>query len=178
MPNDRLDILPYVYDNGSWSATDSFIKNLFIGAYKAGYHETVFCEAPFQDPSAFVNYLQGPRAAGYILFWDGEVCCMIWLDTFGKRSAELHYFPVDPQKFRDPVKVAKGFTEFAFNLKAGDGETPIFDVLTGKTLEDNIKARVLLRAAGWKEAGLIPQGIFSQIKGESVPAVISYITRR
>lgn len=174
----RLEIVPYVYNDGSWNFSDRFIESLFVRAYQEGFGETVFCDGMFSLPSEFRRHLQSPGVAGYLLFWDGQVCSMNWLDTFSARAAVSHYFPLDTAGFRNPVKIGRAFLDFVFSLKMpSDKTTYCLDMLTGLTLVSNIAARKFLKLTGWKEGCILPCGIYHKKEGKSGPAVLSYVTR-
>lgn len=142
----------------------------------SGAVEQVFYGGQAWDEDSFVDYVRDQEAFCPVL-WDGKFAGFMWLTDVQAKSANVHFASFSwkmPASAR--VKAGRHATAEILRMKNDKGEY-IFDVLKGSTPVDNELACKYIYMVGAVPVGEIPYGEWSAVKGESVPAMVSYITR-
>lgn len=162
---------------GFWNIPDDDIEGLFRRMRDEGKDRWAFPGEDEPDsPERFRAVFQTGLDSLYLIERDsGELMGFMWLNRFEHRLARIHFCSFDGFSIAEKIEAAETASDYILWLK--DGEGFLFDVLEGRIAESNRAAQMLVSAAGFVKAGIIPFGMYNRIKKKSEPAVIFYKNR-
>jgi len=173
-------LIPYEAFDGIPTFTDSFIMGLYNQMYQEGTADRVFIDGSVLNAEGFLNMAKFGSMKLFVIYGEdnseNSPDGVFWLNNFQAMSAQLHFCFFKKSWGRKALEHSKYCVNASVNMKNALGE-PMFDLIHGSTPADNVLALRLVKLSGMTILGEMPCGVWNHKKQESVPAIISYITR-
>lgn len=130
-----------------------------------------------QDKWGFSGMCHQADTHIWFSYYEGEPAGFFWLNGFTPKTAHVHqcFFKVAWGKFT--VEASRLTTDLILHAGYPDTGEHMLDALIGLTPADNKLAIRLLKKAGFKVVGTVPNGIYKADEKKSYPAVLSAKTR-
>lgn len=172
-----MTIIPYTELDGIRTFNDTVIKDLYRRMVEEGTAKRVFFDGSVSNEEAFLNmFKHNPENHLFVIKTDGEPAAIAWLNGVRNYTATAHFCLFKRVWGKKGIEVGKRAIQFFLNMKDWDGRY-YHDVITGLTPSCNRLAVRWIQKIGMKILGEIPNVIWDAENQESVPGVISYITR-
>lgn len=170
-------VVPYCEFDGVRTYKDSFIMELYDKMVEEGTADTVFSGSGIDSPKSFLAMAKGrpDEVLFYLLFVDGEVGGIAWLNRFQYRWAQFHFCTFKRIWGRETIGLAKHTLERLLTL-GGEGNY-LFDMFVGIMPSRNSVGLAYVQKCGGVVSGTLPYGVFNQTTGESEEATIITLTR-
>lgn len=168
-------IVPYLLNDGIPNFRDSEIKGFYDRMVREGTADKVFYDGTVKSADDFLRMMRGRGNALYVVFEQAEPWGFCWLNHFKMKSARIHFCAFRPAWGR-AHEYARGSMSQLINLRLADGSY-WHDVFCGYTPETNKLAIRMLKQAGMKIVGTIPNKLWIASEKRTVGAVVSYFSR-
>ena len=173
-----LQILPYVQVDGQWSVSDTYLKSLWQKMEEQNLVQKVFYAGEIKDEQGWINLCKNPRNILHlVLDEENEAVSVIWLNGLQMSFAFAHFVCFKKIWGKRTKEVADESFKHWFSFKKKD-DTPLFDVIIGKTPDANISAINFIKRIGMNVIGTIPNIAYDIYLGKKMGLVISYIERK
>lgn len=175
-------IAPYfLTSSGSWNFTDSFIESLFDRIQSEGKVNTVFMAGDVKSSTQFREAMQNGENCLYVVERKNNLpipllCGVMWLNRLEAKMARIHFCGFKGIPLSNMIDTATIATNELLDQK--DDKGYLLDVLVGYIASKNKAAIMLVRAAGFKVSGKIPNAAFNDETGESEEVVVLYKNRQ
>lgn len=176
MPENKLALIAYCEHDGVRSMTDSYVENLYLRAEEEGVTDMVFMDGSLNDPVLFLENMKY-NSHLFVIVSGVEVAGFCWVNHVRHRCASFHYC-----LFRDfwgdkADAIARFTLSTLLHMNDGHGGH-MFDMLLGNTPLKNRAACVRVKRSHYMQVmGELPFGYFNAEAGESIPSLLSYVTR-
>ncbi|MBI9113168.1 hypothetical protein [Maridesulfovibrio ferrireducens] len=174
MTDEIISLFPYCELDGVRTLPDSFVENLYLRAEEEGLADMVFMDGSLNDSRRFLEDMK-TRSHLFIILDGDEAAGFTWLNHFQQRTAYFHFC-----LFRDfwGAKV-KGLEQASIKhlLHLKDDNGYLFDMLLGNVAKKNRAACRRAKQSCMTIMGELPYGDFDASTGESIPSILSYVTR-
>lgn len=178
MPEPKTTIIPYCEVNGIRTFKDSEIMDFYRRMQRDGFDRWVFISGDITSPETFLKEMKRFGAATLYVVFHGEIDVgMFWLTHFEHRSCRAHFTTFSEAKGLDTVAIGREAIRQIMYLKTRGGDY-VFDVIMGLTASENRAAVRWIEKVGFRRIGEIPNAMWHAERQESVPAVLTCLTRR
>lgn len=167
-------IVPYVEIDGTWTAPDSLVAEIFEQIKSDGLDKDLFYAGGVTSPAEFIKLLKSPNNLPVFILSDGKIAAVAWINGVVMNNAMCH-FCVLKKFWGNSVEFGKEALAYWFSIP-GDGK-PLFDVLLGITPSTHRHAIKYIQKLGFIVLGEIPKIVKNIYRDEMVGAVISYKLR-
>ena len=87
----EIEVMPYVALDGIPTFKDSFLGSLYDQMVADNTLTTVFYDGTVQSAADFIKEVKDPKNSFWMIFIDGVVSGLFWLNTFEGKTAKLHF---------------------------------------------------------------------------------------
>ena len=150
-----IQLVPYVYVNGNWTAEDESIRDLFRTMVADGTINTVFYEGGMDSPEKLLALLKSPNNIPVIVMVDGVVGGLAWLNGVKNNFAFAHFCFFKNVWGKHSKEIGEELLRYWFSFPGKDG--PLFDVLIGLIPAFNKHATRYTEDIGFVRLGEIPK---------------------
>lgn len=172
----NVEMQPYCEVDGCWTYSDREMKAFLDRMDADGNLEKAFVGWCDLDRDNIVRHFKRPDVVVYIVYVDGEVGALTWLDSLHGMSAQIHFCTFPDMSMRKRIAGGKYVINTLINETNENGE-PVIDVITGITPTEFSTACRFVRLIGMKFACNIPGIVWNAKKQRGMEGQISYITR-
>ena len=141
-----------------------------------GKTNAVFMAGDVKTSVQFREAMQNGSNCLYIIERGNNLCGVMWLNRFEDKMARIHFCGFKGTPLAEMINAATIATNELLNHK--DDKGYLLDVLVGYIASKNKAAIMLVRAAGFKVSGIIPNAAFNDETGESEEVVVLYKNRQ
>ena len=162
--------------SGEWSLPDEEVKCLFDRMEAEGKTRFAFpCKDDPKSAEEFMETMRNGLNNLFVVDVNGSTCGFIWLNKFEHKMARIHFCSFDGLSLSDKISATSEATDEILSMK--DGKGFLFDSLAGFIAQSNKPAQMLVKAAGFRFCGVIPNAVWVEDDNTSEPAVILCKTR-
>lgn len=165
----------YYMRESEWSIPDETIKAIYLMMLRQNKADIVFLDGCIRNADEFLESMQNGNNWLFVILSEGEIIGATWLNRREGRMVRVHFCSFDGFTLSEKIDAAKESTDYILQMKDGDGY--LFDCLVGYIPEFNKAAVMLVRSAGFRQAGGIPACLLNAATDKSESAVILYKTR-
>jgi len=173
---ERFLVVPYTEVDGVRNYTDSFIKGLFRRMRLDRMGPRITKYSGIQSETEWLAYVKRPTAYFFILYVEGQVGGLFWLDTFENRFARMHFWLFSNTWGRCSHELINYTLDLLIHIKGNDGEY-LYDAFMGITPMSNRLTVRWLKNVDVVIQGTIPNAAFDYVKNRSEVGLITYYTR-
>lgn len=170
-----FEMVPYGKVDGIRTYRDSEIMELYRRAM-AESGPQMFRDGGVKDEAGFLRMVKAQGVAFHVAYVRGKVAGCVWLNRFHDRLAQVHFFIFREFWGEDATGLGRHCLRELIHKRCGD-EGYWLDMLLGLTPADNPLAVRFAKKCGWKQACVLPFGMYDAAAGASIPAVLSIVTR-
>jgi len=174
---DSITLMPYVRKDGIPTFRDSEIKKIYTRAFDEGWGFEMFHDGSIRNADHFVQYITSDKVMFWGVFKDTELIGFFWLNRIEKTHAYLHFgfFKAYWGQYEDILVAGKKALTMLL-VQDYDGK-PMFDLILGMYPSWNIHVLSYVKKFGARTLGEIPNLVWSETQGKSIPGTIVAVTR-
>ena len=172
----EISLVPYVELNGTRTASDNKMAELFKSVVDQKLLRWVFCEGHVRGPDEFLRVMKDPGNLVVLVVVGETISGFAWLNELRTNRATAHFCFLKDVWGKTAVKAGKQIIDYWFTFTKESG-SQMFDVITGLTPANNHKAISFIKRMGFTILGEIPYTCHDQFALKKVPGVVSYKTR-
>lgn len=168
-----ITLIPYVYMDGSWTATDEVMATIYKTLRDDGTFETVFYDGLINDADDFIEMMQSRNNLPVIVLMDDDISGVAWLNSISDNRAFAH-FAFFKKIWGKTEEVGQSLLEYWLDIPNSEGGK-LFDILMGLVPSFNERAHKFVERVGFKRLGEIPHLV--KVHGKRESGVIFYYAR-
>jgi len=172
MKNHKIQIVPHLLGTER-HFSDVALSNFYMQMQSEDTADLVFIDGSVQSADEFTQAMH--KAFFYLITVNDIPAGMIWLTRRQSRWAQFNFVSFKWTWGKLTTKIGRFALRKLINL--ADDQGYLFDAFLGVTPLRNRLACNFLKKMGWKELGVMENGVYNFKSGKSESALFSYFTR-
>lgn len=171
----EFEMVPYGKVDGIRTYKDSEILGLYTRVMVESGAQ-MFRDGSIKDGQAFLRMAKSAGVAFHVAYVRGKLAGCVWLTGFQDRLAQVHFCVFREFWGKDALGLGRHCLRELIHKTCTDGEYWL-DMLLGLTPADNPLALRFAKMCGWKQACVLPCGMYDAKERKSFPVILSVVTR-